>query len=183
MRPLALHMQRLFAETRCDNAHFVFQNPRSGRNHPLSMNQYLSLVITVVWMSYACEALLSGAGHARMRRSSAHQLQLHDVEGIPQAFIGGTVGVMSVAFIVELKKLNDRNLERCPYCMGNGEILCGQCLGARRIATSCVCCGGRGLVTCINCKGDGRGTPVMFLSKAMTNPVRALSALYMRCFF
>jgi hypothetical protein len=139
------------------------------------MNPILSLVAVAVWVNYTsftCSAFVAAQRYTQIKRNYQRRLQLEDVEGIPQAFIGGTVGVMSVAFIVELKKLNDRNLERCPYCMGNGEILCGQCLGARRTLTNCGCCGGRGLVTCINCKGDGRGTPVMFLSKAMTNPVR-----------
>ena len=54
---------------------------------------------------------------------------LGTVEGIAEAFVGGTVGVMSVMFLLEIKKKDDLRLEACPYCMGNGEILCGTCLG------------------------------------------------------
>lgn len=99
-------------------------------------------------------------------------LNIRDVESVSQAFVGGTVGVMSVALILELRKISDRNLEGCPYCMGNGDILCGCCLGAGNINTSmCTRCSGRGLVMCINCKGDGRETPIMLLSRAARNPV------------
>jgi len=93
-------------------------------------------------------------------------------DGIAEAFVGGTVGVMSVALYLELKKLNEKNLEACPYCVGNGEILCGGCLGSGVTAgTACAICGGRGLVMCINCKGDGRETPILLVSKAVRNPV------------
>lgn len=94
-------------------------------------------------------------------------------DGIAEAFVGGTVGVMSVALYLELKKLNEKNLEACPYCVGNGEILCGGCLGSGVTAGSSICsmCGGRGLVMCINCKGDGRETPILLVSKAVRNPV------------
>ena len=93
-------------------------------------------------------------------------------EGFSNAFVGGTVGVMSVAFILEAKKLQEKSLDGCPYCLGNGEILCAFCLG-QGIGfdnESCQCCSGRGLVTCINCKGDGRETPIMLQSKAVRNP-------------
>jgi RecJ-like exonuclease len=94
-------------------------------------------------------------------------------DGIAEAFVGGTVGVMSVALYLELKKLNEKNLEACPYCVGNGEILCGSCLGSgiTSVNSSCSICGGRGLVMCINCKGDGRETPILLVSKAVRNPV------------
>ena len=53
-----------------------------------------------------------------------------DMDAIAAAFIGGTVGVMSVAVMVEMrKKSEDNTLESCPYCMGNGEILCASCFG------------------------------------------------------
>ena len=93
-------------------------------------------------------------------------------EGFSNAFVGGTVGVMSVAFILEVRKLQDKSLDGCPYCLGNGEILCAFCLG-QGIGLendACSCCSGRGLVTCINCKGDGRETPIMLQSKAVRNP-------------
>jgi hypothetical protein len=59
--------------------------------------------------------------------------------------------------------------------MGNGEMLCGGCLGAgTKIvnSSSCGCdvCLGRGLVICINCKGDGRLTPMILQSKAVRDP-------------
>ena len=108
--------------------------------------------------------------------STKLQLNIRYIQGVSEAFVGGTVGVMSVAFILELIKINKKNLEVCPYCMGNGEILCGSCLGSGTADTeSCSCgtCMGRGLVLCINCKGDGRETPIMLLSKAVRNPVSA----------
>jgi hypothetical protein len=115
------------------------------------------------------------------RDSTKLRLTLQEVEGVSEAFVGGTVGVMSVAFILELRKLNQKNLEGCPYCMGNGEILCAMCLGsgtasavAGGAACECGCCAGRGLVMCINCKGDGRETPILLISRAVRNPVRVL---------
>jgi hypothetical protein len=37
------------------------------------------------------------------------------IDGFSDAFIGGTVGVMSVAFLLELKKSQDTSAEACPY--------------------------------------------------------------------
>ena len=99
-------------------------------------------------------------------------------EGFSEAFVGGTVGVMGVMIAVELKKIKGTSSdEQCPYCMGNGEMLCGSCCGSLRAPGSsakqpvtCSCCGGRGLVMCINCKGDGRITPIILLSKAQRDP-------------
>lgn len=90
-------------------------------------------------------------------------LKLYDVtayEALSDAFVGGTVGVMSVAFLLELRKVDEQTLDGCPYCMGNGEILCGACfgnpLGVQKMDgnndCSCKTCSGRGLVQCINCK-------------------------------
>lgn len=111
------------------------------------------------------------------------RLRLKDmraVEALSDAFVGGTVGVMSVAFILELRKVADQRLDGCPYCMGNGEILCGLCYGnplgvsesSEVGAAMCACslCSGRGLVQCINCKGDGRITPILLQSKAIRDP-------------
>jgi hypothetical protein len=97
------------------------------------------------------------------------------IEGFSEAFIGGTVGVMSVAFILELKKANELSTEVCPYCMGSGQLLCGICLGAgvtmvNGVETECSVCHGTGLVLCINCKGDGRATPIMLQSKGVRSP-------------
>jgi hypothetical protein len=93
------------------------------------------------------------------------------VDGFSQAFVGGTVGVMSVMFLLELRKLQDQNLEGCPYCLGNGEILCASCCGFGTVAkTTCNICNGRGLIICINCKGDGRITPIILQSRAIRNP-------------
>lgn len=89
------------------------------------------------------------------------------------AFVGGTVGVMSVMFLVEVRKVQDKTMdESCPYCMGNGEILCGACVGSTKMAGggTCSCCNGRGLIMCINCKGDGRLTPIILQSKAVRDP-------------
>lgn len=102
------------------------------------------------------------------------------IQVISAAFVGGTTGVMGVMFALELKKVTeDKNVEGCPYCMGNGEILCGICMGNGRCAIdgdrcnpdgSCDLCDGRGLVQCINCKGDGRITPIILQSKAVRDP-------------
>lgn len=75
-------------------------------------------------------------------------------------------------FLLELKKVQDTSLEGCPYCMGNGEMLCAACCGQSAINSNknCGCCSGRGLVTCVNCKGDGRNTPIILQSKAVRNP-------------
>jgi len=92
-------------------------------------------------------------------------------EGFSNAFVGGTVGVMSVMFMLEMKEIQDSTLEGCPYCMGNGEILCAFCFGKGVVLdNTCSCCSGRGLVTCINCKGDGRETPIILQSKAVRDP-------------
>mmetsp|Transcript_13295 Transcript_13295/g.12890 ORF Transcript_13295/g.12890 Transcript_13295/m.12890 type:complete len:181 (-) Transcript_13295:255-797(-) len=93
-------------------------------------------------------------------------------EAITYSILGGTVGVASVAFMLEIKKVADVNLDGCPYCMGNGEILCGCCFGTGTEGTACAChlCTGRGLVTCVNCKGDGRITPIVLQSKSVRNP-------------
>lgn len=108
------------------------------------------------------------------------QLRLKDMrayEALSDAFVGGTVGVMSVAFILEVRKVGDQRLDGCPYCLGNGEILCGSCYGnpsgvfnAEGAACSCSLCNGRGLIQCINCKGDGRITPILLQSKAIRDP-------------
>lgn len=107
-------------------------------------------------------------------RETALQLiqpELGAVEGFAEAFVGGTVGVMSVMFMLEIKKKDDLNLESCPYCMGNGEILCATCMGCTvSNGGQCPSCNGRGLITCINCKGDGRITPILLQSKSVRNP-------------
>lgn len=93
------------------------------------------------------------------------------------AFVGGTVGVMSLAVLVEVRRavVEKNNDENCPYCLGNGEMLCGICFGNRTASGAvCSCCGGRGLVTCLNCKGDGRSTPLLLQSKAVRDPVSSL---------
>lgn len=45
-----------------------------------------------------------------------------DVDGFTEAFIGGSVGVMSVAAIVELQKIKGRSL-------GNSNHDCKRCVG------------------------------------------------------
>ena len=101
---------------------------------------------------------------------------LQDIEGLSQAFTGGTVGVMSIMFLLEIKKLQDQQLEGCPYCLGSGEILCASCLGNGKLnmrqSSECFCpvCSGRGVIVCINCKGDGRLTPIILQSKAVRDP-------------
>lgn len=113
-------------------------------------------------------------------RSRGKRLRLREVEGamrgfeaLTDSFLGGTVGVMSVAFLLEVRKVADERLDGCPYCMGNGEILCASCYGTgdgAEKACDCKFCYGRGLVKCINCKGDGRITPILLQSKAVRDP-------------
>ena len=92
-------------------------------------------------------------------------------DGFTYAFVGGTVGVMFTMFALEWKKTKDKTLEGCPYCMGNGEILCASCNGAAfGLKTGCSCCNGRGLILCINCKGDGRLTPIILQSRNVRDP-------------
>jgi hypothetical protein len=111
-----------------------------------------------------------------LRLVTALSMVLGEMEGFSQAFVGGMVGVMGMAFVVEARKIEEESLEGCPYCMGNGEILCGECLGIGTIAKSkgsncsCSSCKGRGLVICINCKGDGRTTPIILQNKATRDP-------------
>lgn len=107
------------------------------------------------------------------------------MEGFSEAFVGGTVGVMSVMILLEVTKVQDKQEEEfCPYCMGNGEILCATCCGNRYNNNSnsrsssassdssnlCPTCSGRGLIICVNCKGDGRITPIILQSKASRDP-------------
>jgi hypothetical protein len=101
-----------------------------------------------------------------------------NVDAFSDAFVGGTIGVMSVAIIVELRKsLQDSSFEDCPYCMGNGEMLCAACCGSTLIGEQiCGVCNGRGIVMCINCKGDGRITPIILQSRATRDPVSCLSS-------
>lgn len=92
-------------------------------------------------------------------------------DGFTYAFVGGTVGVMFTMFALEWKKTKDKSLEGCPYCMGNGEILCASCNGAAfGLKAECSCCNGRGLILCINCKGDGRLTPILLQSRNVRDP-------------
>ena len=112
---------------------------------------------------------------------------LFDYEFMRHAFIGGTVGVMSMAIMVELRvKADDDALSNCPYCMGNGEILCASCFGMCTSSTTaaagdvtCYCnvCAGRGLIQCVNCKGDGRETPIILKSKAVRDPEYAADGI------
>ena len=102
-------------------------------------------------------------------------IDLSDVgDSLSNAFIGGTVGVMGAMVSLELKKgTTDLNLEQCPYCIGNGRLLCGSCFGScvdKVTGEHCKICGGMGLVECIGCKGDGRNVPLMLVSKAQRSP-------------
>lgn len=104
------------------------------------------------------------------------------IEAFSAAFVGGTVGVMGMAFIVETRKLQDESLDMCPYCMGSGEILCGECLGSGEAMDAvngnivqCCSCQGRKQVLCINCKGDGRNTPIILQSRSARDPDYAVA--------
>lgn len=111
-------------------------------------------------------------------RSQQLQVLQDNVDGFTEAFVGGSVGVMSVAILLELKKLDEKSFEFCPYCMGNGKLLCGICCGAGtttltpkgKQSCNCSICQGLGLVKCLNCQGDGRVTPMLLQSKAVRDP-------------
>ena len=95
-------------------------------------------------------------------------------DSLSNAFIGGTVGVMGAMVALEVKKTTtDLNLDQCPYCIGNGRLLCGTCFGGCIVSgtkDACPTCMGMGLVECVGCKGDGRNVPLMLISKAQRNP-------------
>lgn len=48
------------------------------------------------------------------------------VETFSAAFVGGTVGVMGMAFVVETRKLQDESLDSCPYCMVSWKVVCDE---------------------------------------------------------
>lgn len=93
------------------------------------MKNYIILIVILIVSSLnnALKIFTSNIIH-RKKINKKHlcsnkSLQLNLVlqeaaDGLSEAFVGGTVGVMSVAFYLELKKLNEKNLEGCPYCMG-----------------------------------------------------------------
>lgn len=113
----------------------------------------------------------NGTDKKKMLRLNVLDSVMSNYQALTYSFVGGTVGVFSVGFLLELKKISDARLDGCPYCMGNGEILCGSCFGTGTEATcDCHLCNGRGLVTCVNCKGDGRITPIVLQSKAVRDP-------------
>ena len=123
--------------------------------------------------------------HRRFKSSQDRKTSLHltpVIEAFSAAFVGGTVGVMGMAFIVETRKLQDESLDMCPYCMGSGEILCGECLGSGLSMDAetgnqvqCSSCQGRKQVLCINCKGDGRNTPIILQSRSARDPDYAVA--------
>lgn len=142
---------------------FQFKSPifeKYSRNHQISSinkGQYSA-------------GLLSRQARRKVRLQDS---LLTNVEGFSQAFVGGTIGVMSVAVIVEIRRLINKGLDDCPYCLGNGEMLCAACCGSAAVGNkSCELCGGRGMVMCLNCKGDGRITPIILQSRAVRDPVR-----------
>lgn len=145
---------------------FQFKSPifeKYSRNHQRSFinnGQY----------SPPTAGLLSRQARKKVRLQDS---LLTNVEGFSQAFVGGTIGVMSVAVIVEIRRLISKGLDDCPYCLGNGEMLCAACCGSAAVGNnSCELCGGRGMVMCLNCKGDGRITPIILQSRAVRDPVR-----------
>jgi hypothetical protein len=76
-----------------------------------------------------------------------------------------------VAIIIEIFKLQSKNTQdMCPYCMGNGQMLCTSCFAFAKEGQPCSVCDDRGLVVCINCKGDGRTIPLLLQSKATREP-------------
>jgi hypothetical protein len=97
---------------------------------------------------------------------SSSALAAFDPEAFANAFSIGAVSTMAIALWAEGNKVKEAaEEENCPYCLGNGEILCALCFGTginpQNANEDCPCCEGRGLVTCVNCKGDGRSMPLV----------------------
>ena len=158
------------------------------------MKLFLSIISIVFYLEYGCNAFCVDKkilynerkyfyNQAMITRSKAYRRKrislgstIGEVEAMGNAFVGGTVGVMSTAFILEMKKISDQRLEGCPYCLGSGQILCGSCIGTgitnlgQPNQCSCSQCSGIGLITCVNCKGDGRATPIILQSRATRDP-------------
>lgn len=126
----------------------------------------------------ACNSMLVSSKSTVRSRKEIMRRRMVDIgtysDAISNAFIGGTVGVMGAMVSLEVKKTTtDLNLDQCPYCIGNGQLLCATCFGGCVIAgtnEACPTCGGTGLIECIGCKGDGRNVPLMLISKAQRNP-------------
>lgn len=108
-------------------------------------------------------------------------LSVNQVEGVVEAFIGGTVGIMGTMIALEMKTKEDAGLEACPYCMGFGEIVCASCCGTGAVnSESCQTCGQSGAVLCINCKGDGRMVPLILQNQNSRSPDSAYSSTLLK---
>lgn len=88
-------------------------------------------------------------------------------------FIGGSVGVVGTVIATLVKKGQVKDRLKCTYCEGEGEIICGVCLGRGTVQIphadgswsmgKCDTCEGTGTVVCINCQGSGLCVPDDFL--------------------
>eukprot|EP01040_Poterioochromonas_malhamensis_P019376 gene19376-22872_t len=107
-----------------------------------------------------------GADYRLLARSD-DQHETNTWNTIGKVAVTGLVASLSVVAFLEVQKILQRkkqseleeksNPDRCPYCLGNGKILCGHCYGSKVHGDGrCECCSGLGVVTCVNCKGEGR---------------------------
>lgn len=72
--------------------------------------------------------------------------------------VSGSLGaVILFSYLNTRKVIQEATSSNCPYCMGSGLLLCGECMGRRYTnGTTCSKCHGHGTVVCMNCKGDGK---------------------------
>ncbi len=97
-----------------------------------------------------------------------HQVQDLSVKGWkwPSMFMLGTVTAVSIGVFIAAyrnmeskRKLDNENINCCPYCRGTGTLLCGSCLGTDTKSLDgsgpCSKCSGSAVVLCVNCKGSG----------------------------
>uniref|UniRef100_A0A7R9U8V3 CR-type domain-containing protein n=1 Tax=Pinguiococcus pyrenoidosus TaxID=172671 RepID=A0A7R9U8V3_9STRA len=133
-----------------------------------------------------CSSLLGSADawSRALRRPPTMTLEglvVNTAGDVACAFAGGTVGVMGSLVAIEIRKLQQRKRNACPYCVGTGRLTCAVCWGAGKVeiagaqgsqtvVVDCPNCAGKGQTTCVNCKGDGRLVPLMLDRRASRDP-------------
>ena len=87
----------------------------------LLLTQAVGLMLPGRQKVHSKHANLPSIGSLEWKARSSSVLQVipspsqEVIEGFSYAFIGGTVGVMSVALLLELRKAQDISTEACPY--------------------------------------------------------------------
>ena len=83
--------------------------------------------------------------------------QLAQVDPITASFVGGVVGSLSAALVVEVNNVKERVKQRCLYCSGSGYLSCAKCGGTGGLrAGKCEVCVGSGKVMCTSCLCTGK---------------------------